>query len=62
MIMVIGPHRKKSEAKSERAAERAAEPRPVPRQRHSGPANGSAPAGSAPVDSAPAAEPVDQSA
>jgi translation initiation factor IF-3 len=63
MIMVIGPHRKKSDAKSERAAERAAAQadRPVPRQRHSaGQANGSAPAESA--GPAPAAEPVDQTA
>jgi translation initiation factor IF-3 len=51
MIMVIGPHRKKSDAKSERAAERAAEPKPVPRQRHSGPN------GSAPVEPAAAVEP-----
>jgi translation initiation factor IF-3 len=60
MIMVIGPHRKKSDAKSERAAERAAQSssRPVPRQRNSaGAANGSAPA-----QPAPAAEPVDQNA
>jgi translation initiation factor IF-3 len=66
MIMVIGPHKKKSDAKSERAAERAAErsAQPVPRQRHSGgEANGSAPAEPAePAESAPAAEPVDQNA
>jgi translation initiation factor IF-3 len=59
MIMVIGPHKKKSDAKSERAAERAAQTdRPVPRQRHSGgEANGSAPA--EPAESAPAAEPAE---
>jgi translation initiation factor IF-3 len=38
MIMVIGPHKKKSDAKSERAAERDAElaERPVPRPRRDG--------------------------
>jgi translation initiation factor IF-3 len=61
MIMVIGPHKKKSDAKSERAAEKAAQPgQPVPRQRHStGAANGSAPA---PAATEAEAEPVDQSA
>jgi translation initiation factor IF-3 len=59
MIMVIGPHRKKSDAKSERAAERLAQSgRPVPRQRHSGGAAN----GSAGAEAAPAAEPVDQNA
>ena len=45
MIMVIGPHRKKSDAKSERAAERPATGRPVPRPRGAGSkANGAGPA------------------
>jgi len=61
MIMVIGPHKKKSEAKSDRAAEKAElaahTEQPVPRQRHSGgPANGSAPAD--PAETAPVVEPV----
>jgi translation initiation factor IF-3 len=68
MIMVIGPHRKKSDAKSERAAERPAQAgRPVPRQRGAAAgANGAAPADAevSQDDAAPGqtAEPVDQSA
>jgi translation initiation factor IF-3 len=57
MIMVIGPHRKKSDAKSERAAERAAQAsRQVPRPRGAAsPANGVGPADAGVADSAPAA-------
>ncbi len=61
MIMVIGPHRKKSDAKSERAAERPAQSgRPVPRPRGGAEGNGAGPsrAGQAaePVASAARAE------
>jgi translation initiation factor IF-3 len=55
MIMVIGPHKKKSDAKSERAAERDAEQaeRPVPRPRR----DGSHVEEAGPVEPDPAAEP-----
>ncbi|HEY3956794.1 MAG TPA: translation initiation factor IF-3 [Streptosporangiaceae bacterium] len=55
MIMVIGPHRKKSEAKAERAAERSAQSgRPVPRPRN----DGSEANGAGPARAGQAAEPV----
>ena len=55
MIMVIGPHKKKSDAKSERAAERDAEQaeRPVPRPRR----DGSHVEEAGPAEPGPAAEP-----
>ena len=70
MIMVIGPHRKKSESKAERAASREAAdeaPRPVPRPRRpSAPPHqarqpsASQPAGSQPGADAHSAEPGDR--
>jgi translation initiation factor IF-3 len=60
MIMVIGPHRKKSESKSERSAARdesAEAPRPVPRPRRpaASPASASQPSASQPSASQPSA-------